>query len=141
MAHIDDELAEVTDALMDGREMRRLDGENGDLQDVVRQIFNLIDPLTPPSTAFQRRMMERLNAEWSRSYAPPVLRLMDRPLVRVTSLAAAVVLVLGALIVLAVPNTAEQLQGAAIAIDDAAALVVLAVVAVVGAIFYWRSRS
>jgi hypothetical protein len=69
------------------------------------------------------------------------LRLLERPLVRVASLAAAVVLVMGALIVLAVPNSPEQLQGAAIGFADAAALVVLFGVILVGALFYWRGRQ
>lgn len=141
MTYLDDELVEATDALLDGREMPRLNGENLELFQVARQICGVIEPQNPPSVAFDQRLHERLEAEWNRASAQPTLRLVERPLARIAALAAGVVLVLGALIVLAVPDAAEPLQGAAIGFDDAAALVVLFGVVIVGALFYWRGRQ
>jgi hypothetical protein len=140
MTYLDDELADATDALLEGREELSLDSENRALYQVVRQLCAVIDPQTPPSAGFERRLQARLDDEWNRANAQPVLRLIERPLMRIASLAAAVVLVLGALLVLAVPDTQEQLQGAAIGFDDVAALTVLIGVAAVGAFFYWRVR-
>ncbi|MEP7292094.1 MAG: hypothetical protein ABI835_09930 [Chloroflexota bacterium] len=137
---LDDELAEITYALLSGRDVKVLSTENAELADVVRELIAVIDPQSAPSAEFQQRLTERLSSEWDRASAPPRLRLLDRPVVRLASLAAAVVLVLGALIVLAVPETTPQLQGMALPLDDAAAIFVLAGVAGVGAVVYWRSR-
>ncbi len=140
MNHLDDELADATDALLDGRDERAPEGENRELYKVVRQLCALIDPQSPPSADFEQRLRHRLEDEWNRAYVPPTLRLLDRPLMRLAVAAAAVVLVLGAVIVLAVPDSSEQLQGAAIAFDDLAAVLVLVGVAGVGAFVYWRGR-
>lgn len=141
MTHLDDELAAATDALLEGLEEHRLQGENLELYKVVRQLCAVIDPQSLPTAEFEQRLEARLEEEWNHANVTPTLRVIERPLVRVASLAAAVVLVLGALIVLAVPDSAEPLQGVAIGSGDAAALVVLLGVAAVGAIFYWRSRQ
>ena len=141
---LDNELAEATDALLSGREVGAVSPENADLVRSTRELMQVIDPNTPPSAAFQKRMTQRLNAEWDRangqrSNVVP-LRLMDRPVVRLASMAAAVVLVLGALVVLAVPESNPQLQGAAVPLDDAAAVLVLLGVATVTGFIYWRGR-
>lgn|GEM_PF-4429369 len=138
--NLDDELAEATDALLSGREVKPLTDENAELLGVVRELNTLIDPNTLPSDAFQQRLTRRLSDEWDRWYAPPALRLLDRPAVRVLTMAAAVVLVLASLVVLSVPETTPALQGTAIPLDDAAAILVLLGVVAVGAIVYWRGR-
>ena len=140
MMKLDDELAEATDALLSGREMPVLQDENRELAEVLRELYRVIDPTTPPSTAFQQQMNARLNTEWNRANTPPTLRLVDRPQVRLASLAAAVVLILGAVVVLAIPESPRELQGAAIGLNHGAALAVLVGVVVAGAYFYGRSR-
>jgi hypothetical protein len=60
--------------------------------------------------------------------------------VRLAGLAAAVVLVLGALLVLAVPDSNQPLQGMAIGMSDGAAIFVLLGVAAAGTLFYLRTR-
>ncbi len=140
MTELDDQLAEATDDLLNRGSMRPLNGENHELSEVVSQLYQVIDPATPPSPAYQERMRARLDVEWQRQYAPPTLRLLDRPLVRLAALAAAVVLILAALVVLAVPETPMPLQGAAIDVDDGVALLVLVAVAAGSTFFYWRSR-
>lgn len=141
---LDNELAEATDALLSGREMRSLVGENAELAKIVRDLYAAIDPQTPPSAAFQQRLTSRLDSEWERAHpssSTMTMRVLERPALRVAALAAAVVLVLGALIVLAVPESTPELQGAAVALDDAAAILVLIGVAVAGAVVYWRDRQ
>jgi hypothetical protein len=140
MMELDDELAEATDAILNGRETPDLQDENRELAEVVRDLYRAIDPATPPSAAFQQRLNARLNSEWDRSNVQPTLRLVDRPLVRLAALAAAVVLILGAVIVLAMPESTSELQGAAIGMNHGVALLVLAGVVVVGAYFYGRNR-
>ncbi|MEO8398054.1 MAG: hypothetical protein ABI700_33980 [Chloroflexota bacterium] len=140
MMELDDELAEATDALLSGREMPTLEEDNRELAEVVRDLYRVITPAIPPSAAFQQRMTARLNVEWDRSNAQPTLRLVDRPLVRLAAMAAAVVLILGAVVVLAMPESPRALQGAAIGMNHGAALLVLAGVIVTGAYIYGRNR-
>lgn len=134
----DDELAQVTDALMDGREMGIVSDENQALAGVVRELYDVIAPHNPPSEVFQRRLTTMLNTEWEREHAP-TLRLLDHPALRLVGMAAGVVLILGALLVLTLPESSESLLGVAVGADRVAVVVVL--VGVVGAAFaYWRSR-
>ncbi len=139
MDQLDDELAGATDALLSGRSMPMLSEKNQQLGEVLRQLYRAIEPDAPPSPAFTARLNRMLDAEWDRAHKP-TLRLVDRPLVRLAGLAAAVVLVLGALLVLAVPDSNQPLQGMAIGMSDGAAIFVLLGVAVVGMLFYWRTR-
>ena len=140
MTQLDDELAQATDALLEGSDPATLDGENGDLHKIAVQLYSVIDPKSPPSAAFQRRLVSRLNAEWDHAHAAPTLWLLDRPIMRLAALAAAVVIVLAAVVVLAVPDQANQLHGTAIGLHNAAAILALLGVAAVGAIVYWRNR-
>ena len=138
MNELDEELAAATDALLNGQEPISFSGENEELAEVVRQLHRVIDPDRPLATEFERRLTQRLNSEWDRVYTPP-LRLLDRPLVRV-GLAAAVVLVLGAMLLLMTPDSPEALQGTAIGLNHAAALFVLGGVLVAGTVLAWRNR-
>lgn len=140
MTDLDEQLAAATDELLSTGVMTPLAGENRELGEVISQLYRIIDPANRPSAECQEQLVSRLNRELDRQFAPPQLRLLDRPWVRTAALAAALVLVLAALIVLAVPETPEQLEGAAIGIDDGAALIVLLAVAAGGAAFYWRTR-
>ena len=134
----DEELARATDALIDGREIGTISVENRPLMDVVRDLYAVIAPENAPSEGFERRLTTMLNTEWEREHAPQ-LRLLERPAVRLVGMAAGVVLILGSLLVLALPDANEPPLGMAVGAGDVAALVVLA--AVVGAAFlYWRSR-
>jgi hypothetical protein len=61
-------------------------------------------------------------------------------LVRLAALAAAVVLVLASLLVLVVPDSPDSLQGTALGMDDGIAVVVLVAVAAVAGFVFWRRR-
>jgi hypothetical protein len=136
----DDELAQATDSLLNNGTMPPLEGENAALQETIRALYGVIEPQRKPSAAFQQQMTARLNAEWDRAYAPPALRLVERPLMRLAALAAAVVLVLASVVVLVTPDMSDPLQGTAIGMDDGLAVVVLLGVAAAGAFFYIRRR-
>ncbi|HVU13719.1 MAG TPA: hypothetical protein VHD90_20725 [Phototrophicaceae bacterium] len=139
MAELDEELAEATDDLLGGRVLKPLSEDNRELVGVVRQLYIVIDPKNTPSAEFRRRLDNRLNSEWDRQYAPK-LRLVDRPAARVLALAAAVVLVLAAVLMLAVPSSSNQLNATAIGFGNVAAVMILALVALVGAFLYWRGH-
>lgn len=141
MTKLDNELAAAADALMERRVMPPLSDENRELGEVLRQLYDTIEPDQAPSAAFEQRLAARLSSDWDqRAQNGGFLRLLDQPAVRVLALAAAVVLVLGAVLVLAVPESPQPLQGAAINLDDAAALIVLVGVIGAAAVVYWRRR-
>ncbi len=139
MDKLDDELAGATDALLSGRNLPTLSDENRELGEVLRQLYRAIEPDAPPSPAFEARLTRMLDGEWERAHQP-ALRLVERPVMRFAGLAAAIVLVLGALAVLAVPDASQPLQGMAIGMSDSAAIVILLGVAVGALLFYWRTR-
>jgi hypothetical protein len=140
MNRLDDELAQATDTLLSSGKMPPLEGENAALQETIRELYAVINPKQMPSAAFQQKMTARLGAEWDRAYAPPTLRLLERPLVRLAALAAAVVLVLASLLVLVVPDAPDPLQGTAFGMDDGLAVIVLVGVAAVAGFVFWRRR-
>lgn len=136
---LDDELAQVTDALLGRRDAGTFSRENAELISVVHDLLRVIEPDKTPSAAFQQRLTQRLNSEWERANPKPALRLLERPAARLASLAATVVLVLGALLILSAPDASPDLQGAAFAADDAVAVLMLIGAAAVG-FAYWRAR-
>lgn len=139
MNKLDDELAQATDSLLGAGNLPALSEENRQLGEVLRQLYTVIEPDAPPTPAFEARLTRMLNTEWERTHSS-TLRLVDRPIARVVGLAAAIVLILAAVLVLAVPNSDQPLQGTAIGLSDGLAILVLLGVALAAALFYWRSR-
>ena len=140
MTDLDDELAQATDELLSGHSLSALDGDNRELEAVLHQLQETINPAQPPGAAFEQRLNIRLNAEWDRLYAPPRLRLVDQPLVRVLAMAAAVVLILGVIVLLAVPSSSSQLRGTAINPGNAAVILLVLGIGAIGAFLYLRSH-
>ncbi len=139
MNELDDELAVATDTLLKRGDYPALSENNSDLGDVLLQLYGVIEPNKPLSSSFEARLTRSLETEWERAHAP-TLRLLDRPILRIAGLAAAVVLVLGAVLVLSVPDSSQPLQGMAFGVSDGVALLVLAGVTVVAAVYNRRKR-
>jgi hypothetical protein len=136
---LDDELAEMTDAILENREMKPSD-EMNDLADVVRGLRDVIQPGDTPSRAFEERMKQRLDLEWEQRQRR-TMRMRVNPAVRLVALAAALVVVLVVIIFITnTPPESGDLPGAAGGpIEFLIALI--AVGAVVGAAFLvWRNR-
>lgn len=136
---LDDELAEVTDAIIENREMKPSQ-EIAELAEIARGLRDLIEPNTPPSAAFEARMKNRLDVEWEQRQRR-VTRMRVSPMVRMVALAAAVVVVM--VVVIFLTNTTSEEGGFnATALGSPDALIALvAVAAVIGAaILVWRSR-
>lgn len=140
MTKLDDELAQATDSLIETGNMPPLEGENAELAETLRALYAVIEPRRMPGAAFQQQMTARLNAEWDRAYAPPTLRLLERPHMRLAAIAAAVVLVLASVVVLVTPDASDPLQGTAMGIADGVAVIVLLGVAAVAGFVFWRRR-
>ena len=136
---LDDELAEVTDAIIENREMKTSQ-EIADLAEIARGLHDLIEPNTPPSATFEARMKNRLDMEWEQRQRR-VTRMRVNPAVRLVALAAAVVVVMVVIIFLT-NNPSEEGSFDATALGSPEALIgIIAVTAVVGAaILVWRNR-
>lgn len=138
---LDDELANLTDALLEGREMQTSTGRH-DLEQVVRQLHQTLLSGGPPDPAYRARLEQRLIQEWNRVYRAQ--RWYQRRAARALALAAALVFALLALI-LALPATgAGALHGAAagaLSWEAALALVVLlGLAALIVFVWVWRRR-
>lgn len=136
---LDDELADVTDAIIENREMKPSQ-EIAELAEIARGLRDLVDPSAPPSAAFEARMKNRLDVEWEQRQRRAV-RMRVNPAVRLVALAAAVVVVMVVVIFLA-NNGVESGPPNATALNVPDALIgLVAVAAVVGAaILVWRNR-
>lgn len=137
---LDDELADMTDAIIENRNMDTSE-ELHELSQVVRGLHHTIQPGDRPSAAFETRMKQRLDMEWEqRQRRARVTRF--NPAVRVMALAAALLVVMVAIIL--ITNTAETgtTPPVGTAIGPTEFLIaVVALGAVVGAAFLvWRNR-
>lgn len=135
---LDDELAKLTDAVIESREAKTSE-DMAELSDMVRGLRDLIEPDDQPSASFEARMRQRLDLEWEQRQ-----RRMLRPrvsnTVRVASLAAALVVVLVVVISLAGAPANGGLQGTALGSPEGI-IVIAALAAVVGiAVLIWRGR-
>ncbi len=139
----DNELADLTDALMAGQDMTTSD-DLQDLAQLTRQLHTLIASDSTPSTAYRNRLTERLNAEWAQTHAQPPRRVSPRGSTfqigqtgRWAALAAVLVLILLAVVsslsnngvVTSVPGTVVGTLTPQFAIFFALAVIVVTVVA------------
>lgn len=136
---LDDELADITDAIIENREMKTSQ-ENAALAEIARGLRDLIEPNAPPPAAFEARMKQRLELEWEQRQRRAA-RIRVNPAVRLVALAAAVVVVMVVIIFLST-NTGEGGGFDATALGSPEAIIgIIAVAAVVGAaILVWRNR-
>jgi ferric-dicitrate binding protein FerR (iron transport regulator) len=147
---LDDELAELTDALMSGQPYHASD-EARELAAVVEQIHTLIAPHDQPDAAFRNRVTQRVMEEWDNLQASPrrtrwrMRRTQLRPL---TALAAALALAVlaVALITIQGDDSGEPVQGTALGELPVVSIAVIGgiVTVVLGSIVFWlwlRRRS
>jgi hypothetical protein len=135
---LDDELADMTDAIIANRDVKPSE-ELADLAEVVRGLHDLIESNATPPTAFETRMKQRLDLEWEQRQRRAV-RTRVNPAVRLVALAAALVVVMVVVIFLTNNPTDGGLSGFA---DGSTEFLIAftAVAAVVGAaILVWRNR-
>jgi ABC-type Fe3+-siderophore transport system permease subunit len=136
---LDDELADLTDAIIENREMKTSQ-DIADLAEIARGLRDLIEPNAPPSAAFEARMKTRLDMEWEQRQRRAT-RMRVNPAVRLIALAAAVVVVMVVIIFLTNnPGNDPQVVGTVLESPETL-IAAVAVAAVVGAaILVWRNR-
>lgn len=135
---LDDELADLTDAVIENREIKTSD-DMADLPEVVYGLRDLIEPGDPPPADFEARMRQRLDMEWDQRQRR-LTQVRVSPAARVATLAAALVVVLVVMIALTGPPANGGMQGTALGSTEAI-IGFVAIVAVVGAlVLVWRSR-
>jgi hypothetical protein len=139
---LDDELADITDAIIENREMKTSQ-EIADLAQIARGLRDLVEPNSPPSAAFDARMKNRLDMEWEQRQRRAA-RVRVNPAVRLVALAAALVVVMVVIIFLT-NNTGDdpgcaELCGTVLESPETL-IAIVAVAAVVGAaVLVWRNR-
>jgi hypothetical protein len=132
-ARLDDELAAFTDGLLAGEDVPAPTGLE-ELAQVVRQLNALIAPAERPSPAFREHLTQRLNREWTLQHQRRTRFRFSRRLVQV---AAVVVVILGALVVLALNSENESVQGTALGSASGIVVIVVVLLAIGVAIFWF----
>lgn len=95
---LDDQFADLTDALLAGREIRASDNLR-DLASTARQLNRLFNENSQPSAAFRTRLARRLDSEWSQQRQERFnwqARLRSRRVQQWGALAAALLVLIGA---------------------------------------------
>ena len=132
--HIDDEVAKLTDAVLENR-MGQASEDSQEYEPVIRRLKAMIEPESAAPDAFRQRLTQRLNDEWmmSRRARAPQSRLFSsrlfssRPM-RLATLAASVAVVLLAVILLlnnCNPNTTDVSPGTSVGGEAIFAIVAL----------------
>jgi lipopolysaccharide export LptBFGC system permease protein LptF len=135
-ARLDDELAAFTDGLLAGEDVPAPTGLE-ELAQVVRQLNALIAPAERPSPAFREHLTQRLNREWTLQHQRRTRFRFSRRLVQV---AAVVVVILGALVVLALNSENESVQGTALGSASGIVVIVVVLLAIGVAIFWFHQH-
>lgn len=136
---LDDELAALTDALLEGRDavLPSVSDENVPLEPVVRGLYDLTRD--EPSRAFEARLQRRLNDEWTARPRPVRLSVLQQPVVRLMALAAALMIIMVGILLAAGGREQNALQGTALGSMEGLALLLLLVGGVV-VVFLLRRR-
>jgi hypothetical protein len=144
--NLDAELADLTDAVLEGRTMTPKQNLER-LDEVVVQLHQTIAPDEPADPVFRRHLERRLVDEWNKTYRPAP-RWYNRPRVRLVGAVAAMTftLVMAAVLLYNLSGGQDELQGTATGPLGGQALVALAlvttvlVVVVLVAWYWWQHR-
>lgn len=101
---LDEELAKMTDALIDGREIEEIPDELRDLEPVLRGIYHVVSPNEKPSPAYRARLLQKLNEEWDQVQTRRLANKRRFRLLRLATLAASITVALAAFLSLIHPN-------------------------------------
>jgi hypothetical protein len=137
---LDDDLANMTDRLLAGEEVKTLP-DNQDLGAVVKQLRKLVAP-SVPDAAYRARLTQRLNEEWEAGHHQQARRLPGRSFLLFAILAASLVVVLiGVLLVLWSDSLGKPaLQGTALGAITWVIPVLLVVALCAAVLIIWRRR-
>jgi type VI protein secretion system component VasF len=135
----DNELAALTDSLLEGRD-QPVSEDVQELSQVVRQLHQVIRPDVPPDPLFRKQLARRLNQEWTYQRRAP--RWYANRYVRLAALAAVLMVVLlGVALLSAQSNSDNTIEGTAIGtVAWTAAIVVVVAGALVGLALWWQQR-
>src|SRR5262245_22015404 len=135
---LDDELADLTDALVEGRDMKA-SAELQGLDQTVRLLNDVIRPDGVPDQAFRARLTQRMNEEWAMTH-PRRVHWYNQPVFRFAAAAAGLVFVLLGILWLSKPGGITDPTATGFGRDVGSLLIVSAVVIGGIAFYLWRNR-
>jgi hypothetical protein len=112
-ANFADELAALTDGLLAGQDMDRLEMSH-ELAYMVKQLYDVIAPDAPPDPAFRMRLRQRLIREWHLTYERQPTRWYQNRRLQLATLAASVALILVTIVLLSGNRGGDPVQGTAL---------------------------
>lgn len=143
--HLDNELAQLTDALFSGERVSPPDATLiQTLHDIATQLYQLIDPQTPPPADYRLRLQKQLNEEWYRRQSQPsAIFLPSRRRVQLAGVAAVIVLLFVAVLVFWEGNSSadeNELSGTATTFSIEAVAVLGLLLTVITLFILWKRR-
>ncbi|MBI5928962.1 MAG: hypothetical protein HY862_06620 [Chloroflexi bacterium] len=128
----DNDLAALTDAVLEGRSMTTSTNTR-DMERVIIQLRDVIDPDTPPDPTYSMRLARRMDQEFDLLQRAKVRKWPNQRMVQLVGMAAAIVVVMGIAIVFSGSSTSTSeggLSGSAVGDISVLEAITLAVVAV-----------
>jgi hypothetical protein len=138
-ASLDDQLAALTDGILNGEDVHT-PPELDDLAFVVRRLHEIIMPDARPDPAFRDRLTRRLNREWTLQHQRQGRSWRSNRLVQLTALAAVVTVMLFALALLSANGEDKPVQGTALGTITEAAVIIVVLVALGLLVIWYRQR-
>ncbi len=140
----DNDLAALTDAVLEGRPMSTSTSTR-DLERVIIQLRDVIDPDSPPDPAYSMRLSRRLGQEFDLLQRAKVRKWPNQRMVQLVGMAAALIVILGVGILFSGSGTTSNdsgLAGTAVGNLSVMEAIVLAVVAggLGSAVFFLMKR-
>jgi hypothetical protein len=127
---LDDEVAELTDAVLENR-MIQASEDGHDYEPVIHQLKAIIEPESGVPAAFREQLTQRLNDEWLMSRrarrAPQPRRFSSRPM-RVATLAASVAVILLAAVLILNPSEPATTDVGGTVLNGSVVIVIAALV-------------
>jgi hypothetical protein len=144
--NLDEELADLTDAVLEGKTVTPKQDLEG-LDEVVMQLHQAIAPDKPADSVFRRHLERRLVDEWNKTYRPAP-RWYNRPQVRLVGAFAAMAftLVMATILLYSLSGSQDELQGTATGPLGGQAIVTLVLITIVLAVcvliawYWWQHR-
>lgn len=141
----DNEVAELTDAVLEGSTgTMTASAMTRDMERVIIQLRNVIDPDTPPDPGFSAQLSRRLGQEFDLLQRPNVRKWPNQRMVQLVGMAAAIIFVLGVGIFFSGSEvSSDSTSGTAFGDISVVEAIVLGVVAIgtAGVVFFLSKRQ
>lgn len=145
---LDNDLAAYTDRVLSGEPAASPgdaadavpDAVPDDLRRTVQHLYRLVDPATPPDAAFQARLAQRLEREWTVHHRARRGGWSSDRVIQLATLAAALLVLIGGVVMIGGGGSGDALPGASVG-DLAGTVVLVGIMGLAFLVWYVRQRD